>query len=192
MRDKDLYQKILGVESPWYVTDVELELENLSGKVTVKVEVESGVQLHCPHYGKTVPGYDKRRKQWRHLDTSQYQTPLSAEVPRVNCPEHGVSLLQIPWSAPSSGFTALFEALVINWLQACRYLVIDFGTSQSPKSITRSKTHLIAQNKPSCSHKSLGTMDAWPRSAEASNGRPETARPGKNSFCGLSFRYDYI
>jgi hypothetical protein len=27
MRDKDLYAKILGVESPWHVTEVELALE---------------------------------------------------------------------------------------------------------------------------------------------------------------------
>jgi transposase len=117
MRDKDLYQKILGIESPWRVVDIDLTLEAQPGKVTVKVEAESKTQLHCPHCGKPVPRYDKRHKEWRHLDTCQYQTILAADVPRVKCPEHGVSLVKVPWAEPGSGFTALFEALAINWLK---------------------------------------------------------------------------
>jgi transposase len=115
MRDKDLYAQILGISSPWRVADVELALE--TGKVKVHVEIEPGTQLICPHCGKPVPGYDKRRKEWRHLDTCQYQTILSAEVPRVNCPEHKICLIQVPWAEPGSGFSALFEALVIDWLK---------------------------------------------------------------------------
>jgi len=41
---------------------------------------------------------------------------LVADVPRVNCPEHGVVMTDVPWAEPGSGYTALFEALVINWL----------------------------------------------------------------------------
>lgn len=40
-----------------------------------------------------------------------------ADVPRVECSEHGVVTVAVPWSEPGSGFTALFEALVIDWLQ---------------------------------------------------------------------------
>ena len=39
-----------------------------------------------------------------------------ADVPRVECSEHGVVTVAVPWSEPGSGFTALFEALVIDWL----------------------------------------------------------------------------
>jgi len=38
-----------------------------------------------------------------------------AEVPRVKCEEHGVPQLRVPWGEPGSRFTALFEALVIDW-----------------------------------------------------------------------------
>jgi transposase len=34
----------------------------------------------------------------------------------VNCPEHGVLQLPVPWSEPNSRFTSLFEAVVIAWL----------------------------------------------------------------------------
>ena len=47
----------------------------------------------------------------------QYRTFVIAEVPRVQCEEHGVRQIAVPWSDPGSRFTALFEALVIDWLR---------------------------------------------------------------------------
>jgi len=47
----------------------------------------------------------------------QYQTVLTAYVPRVQCKEHGVKQVTAPWAGPGSRFTALFESLVIDWLQ---------------------------------------------------------------------------
>lgn len=115
MRDKDLYQQILGIASPWRVSDVELDVKQEA--VTVRVALEPGVALACPECGAVCPGYDRRERRWRHLDTCQFQTILAAEVPRVNCPQHGVHQVGVPWAEPGSGFTALFEALVIDWLR---------------------------------------------------------------------------
>ena len=41
---------------------------------------------------------------------------LVAEVPRVECGEHGVAQIATPWAEPGSGFTALMECVVIDWL----------------------------------------------------------------------------
>jgi len=35
-------------------------------------------------------------------------------VPRINCPEHGVHLLEVPWARKGSGFTILFEQLALS------------------------------------------------------------------------------
>ena len=115
MRDKDLYAQILGIKSPWQVADVELSVSK--GEVTVQVEQEAGAKSCCPNCGKESPGYDSRRRRWRHLDTCQYKTILVADVPRVKCEEHGVVTVSVPWAEPGSGFTAMFEALVIDWLK---------------------------------------------------------------------------
>jgi len=115
MRDKDLYAQILGIKSPWQVADVELDVSK--GEVTVQVEQEAGAKSCCPSCGKESPGYDARRRRWRHLDTCQYKTILVADVPRVKCEEHGVVTVSVPWAEPGSGFTAMFEALVIDWLR---------------------------------------------------------------------------
>jgi transposase len=114
MRDTQLYAQILGITAPWRVTDVALDRE----QTEVRVQVEHGGEtLHCPECGEACPGYDTRQRRWRHLDTCQYRTILVADVPRVQCPEHGVKQIAVPWAEPNGRFTALFEALVIDWLK---------------------------------------------------------------------------
>jgi len=119
MRDTQLYARILGIERPWAVTDVDLDLPH--DEVRVRVEHgDDGPRLTCPACGRACPGYDKRERRWRHLDTCQYRTILIADVPRVECPEHGVKRVAVPWAEPIPGggrFTAMFEALVIDWLK---------------------------------------------------------------------------
>ena len=61
------------------------------------------------------PGYVHVIQSWRHLDTCQFKTILVARVPRTNCPEYGVSATRVPWA--ESRYTALFEALIIDWLK---------------------------------------------------------------------------
>lgn len=133
MRDKELYTQILGIRSPWQVADVELSLE--AGEVKVFVEREPGAQQRCPQCGESCPGYDKRRRRWRHLDTCQFKTLLIADVPRVKCPEHGVVTVEVPWAEPGSGFTALFEALVIDWLKEASILAVSRRLSLSWNAI---------------------------------------------------------
>jgi len=46
-----------------------------------------------------------------------YKTFLVCNVPRVQCPEHGVVTIRVPWAEGSSRHTAQFEAEVIAWLK---------------------------------------------------------------------------
>ena len=115
MRDRDLYTQILGIRAPWRVTEVELDPK--AEEVRVLVEPDPAASFACPSCGTVCAGYDRRRRQWRHLDTCQFRTVLVAELPRVQCPTHGVVTVAVPWAEPGSGFTALFEALVIDWLK---------------------------------------------------------------------------
>ena len=96
MRDIDLYTRILGIQAPWRVADVEVDMPQ--GQVIVHVERKAGAQPCCPTCSKPAPGYDSRRRRWRHLDTCQYKTILEADVPRVKCPEHGVVTTTVPWA----------------------------------------------------------------------------------------------
>ncbi len=114
MHDKDLYARILGIQRPWSVTAVALHLE--AGEVPVTVAAERAA-LRCPTCEQASPGYDARERRWRHLDPCQYRTIVIAQVPRVHCATHGVGQVVVPWAEAGSRFTALFEALVIDWLR---------------------------------------------------------------------------
>lgn len=115
MQDKDLYAQILGIQSPWVVRAVDLDLPN--GEVVVRVQHDPGTALRCPECGAESPGYDSRERRWRHLDTCQYRTILAAEAPRCKCSEHGVRQVAVPWGEAGSRFTAMFEAMAIDWLK---------------------------------------------------------------------------
>jgi transposase len=114
MRDRELYQKILGLSHPWCVVDIRLSLADR--QVVVVAGCAEGEPLACPTCGRGCGRHDRRKRQWRHLDTCQLQTVIEADVPRVNCPDHGVQQVTVPWAEPGSRFTALFEAMVIAWL----------------------------------------------------------------------------
>jgi transposase len=116
MQDRELYRRILGIESPWYVERVDLKLEER--EVHVFLEHQEVRHWACPECGAESKPYDHQAARgWRHLDTCQYQTVLHARPPRAECPEHGVRVVKLPWADPSSRFTALFEALAIEWLK---------------------------------------------------------------------------
>lgn len=133
MRDRDLYARILGITYPWIVGEVELRLQ--AGEVIIHLELSAGYALTCPLCGKAAPGYDTRQRRWRHLDTCQYRTVLVADVPRVECEEHGVHQVGVSWSEPGSRFTVLFEALAIDWMKEaslsaiCRLLGISWDAA---------------------------------------------------------------
>jgi transposase len=116
MQDRDLYARILGLTDPWRVVDVKLDVGG--GEVRVRVEAKADAQFGCPECGNPSAGYDTRERSWRHLDTCQFKTILTAPVPRVRCDAHGVRQVNVPWAEPNSGFTALLEAVVIDWLRS--------------------------------------------------------------------------
>jgi transposase len=115
MRDRELYARILGIEKPWTATEVDLAVAQQ--EVRVQVAIRATARLRCPECGTPCRRHDTRSRRWRHLDTCQMKTILQADVPRVRCPEHGVLQIPVPWAEPRSGFTALLECIVIDWLK---------------------------------------------------------------------------
>lgn len=116
MDDRRLYQTILGLSEPWFVSEVEVRPE--AEEILVHLALSSETRLSCPECGAASAGYDRSvERRWRHLDTCHYQTVLTARVPRVRCAEHGVKQIAVPWAADRSRFTALFEALAIRLLR---------------------------------------------------------------------------
>lgn len=119
MDDRSLYQQLLGLTEPWFVQRVDVDFD--AERVDVHVEHQADAAWQCPHCGKPCPLYDHRAaRTWRHLDTCHLQTFLHARPPRVQCDEHGVCNVALPWAEPDSRFTMRMEMFVIRLLLHCR------------------------------------------------------------------------
>lgn len=116
MDEKTLYATILGLMQPWGVEKVELKLTD--GEVHVWVALPPKTLWVCPECLEQAQVHDHQERTWRHLNTCQYKTLLHARVPRLDCPNHGVKQIRVPWAEDRSRFTALFEALAIDWMRA--------------------------------------------------------------------------
>jgi transposase len=121
MQDTELYRYLLGLESPWEVSRVELSVDD--ERVDAWADHPKGTRFACPECDRVLAVYDHTEERaWRHLDSCQFRTFLHARPPRVSCPEHGVLQVALPWSEPHSRFTMLFERLAIDVLKECDVL----------------------------------------------------------------------
>ncbi len=120
MQDRELYQQILGLRTPWFVGAIQLDVERR--RVEVSVEHPDGTKFDCPECGRSLACYDHApEREWRHLDTMQFQTILKARVPRAAggvSGAYGVRQVGVTWAEKGSHFTLLFERLAIDVLLA--------------------------------------------------------------------------
>ena len=117
MESKDLYQHLLGLSTPWTVDRVALDMAKQH--VDVYVGHPKGTRFACPNCDCECTVYDHLvERTWRHLDSCQFLTYLHAATPRIECPEHGIRQVKLPWADEGSRFTQLFEALAIDVLRA--------------------------------------------------------------------------
>ena len=110
------YHQLLELDSDWQVGTVDLSTDEK--RISISLTYIGGA-VRCPECGERCGLKDHAsERQWRHLDTMQFETILTARVPRSNCSNCGVKTISIPWSHKHSRFTLLFEAFAIEVLLA--------------------------------------------------------------------------
>ena len=116
MEMNELFRVALGLEAPWQVSKV--EFSESDGNLQLWLDFPAGSTFPCPVCAKAGCGaYDTEERTWRHLNFFQHQTLLHARQPRIQCPEHGVKTVAVPWANPGSGFTLLMEAFILLLVQ---------------------------------------------------------------------------
>jgi transposase len=111
MNEKTLFQLALGLTEPWFVG--ETKFDPAAKRLDLFLDFRRGHVFPCPECGRTGKAHDTEEKTWRHLNFFQHEAYLHARVPRMRCEDHGVRLVEVPWGRRQSGFTLLFEALVM-------------------------------------------------------------------------------
>jgi transposase len=111
MMSEKLFETALGIAEPWYVADV--ELDPAARTLTIRIDFASGSRFAVPEVGGVHPVHDTVSKRYRHLNFFQHECFLEVRVPRVKLPDGAVRQVEPGWAGKLSGFTRLFEALVL-------------------------------------------------------------------------------
>jgi transposase len=111
----NVWRMMLGVDRATVIEAVEVDERDDS--VVAHVRPRRAGKRRCGRCGRRSPGYDQGegRRRWRTLDLGTLRCYLEADSPRVNCPEHGPTVSQVPWSRHGAGRTYAFDDKVA-WL----------------------------------------------------------------------------
>lgn len=113
-----IFAAALGVESPWFVESVAFDAE--AKRLDIRLDFKRGSKFEAGGVACSV--HDTEQKTWRHLNFFQHECYLHARVPRVNTEDGRVVMVMPPWAGKLSGFTLLFEALVI---ALCKHMPVS-------------------------------------------------------------------
>lgn len=110
-----LFEAALGLTPPWKIEKVTFDPKaEGGGAVEIRLTFPRGSRFPCPECQAACPAHDTHEQRWRHLNFFQYRAYIVAPVPRTDCPMHGVRTFSaVAWAREGSGFTLLFEALVM-------------------------------------------------------------------------------
>jgi transposase len=110
-----VWRRLLGVDDRTVIERVEFDEE--ADAVVAHVRPRRLRKRRCGRCGRRSPGYDQGegRRRWRALDLGEVRSFLEAEAPRVDCAEHGPTVVQFPWARHGAGHTRAFDD-VVAWL----------------------------------------------------------------------------
>jgi transposase len=144
MRDTTLLQRALGLTPPWTVAGSDFDAA--ARRLDIEIDFAAGSRFTCPSGGAAdCPAYDTERKTWRHLNFFQHQAYLTARVPRVRCEICGVKTVSVPWARPDSGFTLLFEAMVMTMVSAMPVKAVARMVGEHDTRLWRVVHHYVDQ-----------------------------------------------
>ena len=151
MRDVELFQMALGLESPWFVDRTEFDAE--ARRLDLYIDFHRGGRFVCPECGAGgCPAHDTTEKTWRHLNFFQHEAYLHARVPRVACEACGVKLVEVPWARSGSGFTLMFEAMVLALVRSMPVAAVARMIGEHDSRLWRIVHHYVEVAREEVSH----------------------------------------
>jgi transposase len=128
MSDK-LFETALGIAEPWHVASVDLDAA--AKTLTIGIDFSAGSRFAVPGESGVHPVHDTVSKRYRHLNFFQHECHLEVRVPRVKLPNGAVRQVEPNWIGKLSGFTLLFEALVLMLAREMPFAAVARLTGES-------------------------------------------------------------
>ena len=121
MHDK-LFEAALGIHAPWAVSSV--NFDEAAKVLTVDIDFKPGSRFAVPGHDGLHPVHDTVMKRYRHLNFFQHECVLQVRTPRAKLPDGSVRLVEPEFAGRLSGFTLLFEALVLMLAQQMPFTAV--------------------------------------------------------------------
>ena len=97
----------------------EIELRRYQGRpqaIEIRLEPRKGRRGKCSQCQRPAPGYDRlEERSWLHVPLWGIATYFVYAPRRVECPEHGVVVEEIPWSAGKRPVTQTMMGFLARW-----------------------------------------------------------------------------
>lgn len=117
-----VFEAALGITKPWSVKSV--EFDETAKVLTVLIDFEPGSRFAVSGHEGVHPVHDTVIKTYRHLNFFQHECHLQVRTPRVKLPSGSVRLVEPDFAGRLSGFTLLFEALVLMLAQQMPFAAV--------------------------------------------------------------------
>ena len=118
-----LFEAALGIVTPWAVKTV--QFDESAKTLTVLIDFKPGSRFAVPGHEGMHPVHDTVTKTYRHLNFFQHECHLQVRTPRVTLPTGSVRLVEPEFAGRLSGFTLLFEALVLMLAQQMPFAAVS-------------------------------------------------------------------
>ncbi len=106
-----VFEAALGIVEPWSVKSV--DFKEAAKLLTIQIDFTPGSRFPVPGHEGVHPVHDTVTKTYRHLSFFQHECHLQVRTPRVKLPDDSVRLIEPGFAGRLSGFTLLFEAMIL-------------------------------------------------------------------------------
>jgi transposase len=115
VQSKRVWARVAGVEHGVVIRDVRFDPE--ADEIVISCRVRARTPRRCGRCRRRCSGYDRGAgpRRWRALDAGTTRVFIEADAPRVRCPEHGITVAEVPWARHDAGHTRAFDDQVA-WL----------------------------------------------------------------------------
>ena len=113
MFETKIFEAALAIQSPWFIKDVQFDVAKKRLDIFIDFKRGSTFPSKKADFPEEYKVKDTFDKTWRHLNFFEHECYLHCRTPRIDLGGNKTELISPPWAGLNSGFTLLFEALII-------------------------------------------------------------------------------
>ena len=201
-KNAELFQMALGLTPPWEVSSI--DFDPVKKRLDINIDFPRGNLFACPCCNmEGCKPYDTEKKTWRHLNFFQHEAYITARVPRSQCKKCGIKSVHVPWARPGSGFTLLFEAMIMTLAEAMPVKTIGRFVNEHDTRLWRVLHHYVDKARRNEDHSNIRKVGIDETSSKKGHkyvslfvdieeSKVLFATPGKGSSTVKRFKKDLI